>query len=57
VNDYYLPGVEFEPAQESSALFRRVRNRIARYDRLCRLGINQWGLLGRTIRANPCAVR
>ncbi len=46
VNDYYLPGVELEPAQESSALFRRVRARIAHYDRLCRLGINQWGLLG-----------
>jgi ubiquinone/menaquinone biosynthesis C-methylase UbiE len=46
VNDYYLPGVEFEPAQEASVLFRRVRARIARYDRLCRLGLNQWGLLG-----------
>ncbi len=44
--DYYLPGVELEPAQESSALFRRFRARIAHYDRLCRLGINQWGLLG-----------
>ncbi len=49
VNDYYLPGVEFEPAQESSALFRQVRARIARYDLLCKLGVSQWGLLGALI--------
>ena len=49
VNDYYLPGVEFEPAAEHSALFRKVRARIARYDYLCRLGIGQYGLLGAVI--------
>ena len=46
INDAYFPGVEFEPAMPHSVLFRRVRAQIARYDRLCRLGINQPGLLG-----------
>lgn len=45
INDYYLPGVEFEPAIAGNALFRRVSGKIARYDLLCRLGINQPGLL------------
>lgn len=49
VNDYYVPGVEFEPANESSALFRKVRSQIARYDWLCNLGISQYGLLGAVI--------
>ncbi len=34
---------------ESSALFRQVRARIARYDLLCSLGVSQWGLLGALI--------
>jgi ubiquinone/menaquinone biosynthesis C-methylase UbiE len=46
VNDYHLPGADAEPAEESCELFRRVRARIERYDRLCRIGISQWGLLG-----------
>jgi ubiquinone/menaquinone biosynthesis C-methylase UbiE len=45
VNDYYMPGVEFEPADPASALFRKVSGKISRYDLLCRLGINQPGLL------------
>jgi ubiquinone/menaquinone biosynthesis C-methylase UbiE len=45
INDYYLPGVEFEPAIAGNALFRRVSRKIARYDLLCRLGISQPGLL------------
>lgn len=45
LNDYYVPGAEFEPAQPGCRIFRRVRMRIARYDLLCRLGINQYGLL------------
>jgi len=49
VNDYYLPGVEFEPADPASALFRKVSGKIAHYDRLCRLGINQPGLLAAII--------
>lgn len=49
VNDYYLPGVEFEPADPASALFRRVSAKIARYDFLCRLGINQPSLLAAII--------
>lgn len=46
MNDYYLPGVEFEPAREESRLFRKIRSRIALYDRLCSFGISQYGLLG-----------
>jgi len=45
VNDYYLPGVEFEPAVRESALFRRVSRKIARYDFLCRIGVSQPALL------------
>jgi ubiquinone/menaquinone biosynthesis C-methylase UbiE len=49
VNDYYVPGVEFEPAVAGSALFRQVSAKISRYDLLCRLGINQPGLLAAII--------
>lgn len=45
INDYYLPGVEFEPAVAGNALFNKVSRKIARYDFLCRLGISQPGLL------------
>ena len=45
VNDYYLPGVEFEPAVAGNALFRTVSREISRFDFLCRLGISQPGLL------------
>jgi len=46
LNDYYLPGVEFEPADPANPLFRKVSGKIARFDFLCRIGINQPGLLG-----------
>ncbi len=49
INDAYFPRVEFERAEPASAVFRRVRRQIARYDRLCALGINQFGLLGAVI--------
>jgi ubiquinone/menaquinone biosynthesis C-methylase UbiE len=55
VNDYYLPGIEFEPAVEASALFRRVSAKISCYDLLCRLGINQPGLLATIIFKDPPA--
>jgi SAM-dependent methyltransferase len=45
INDYYLPGVEFEPSDPGNPLFRKVAGKIARYDFLCRLGISQPGLL------------
>lgn len=45
INDYYLPGVEFEPADPANRLFRKVTAKIARFDLLCKLGINQPGLL------------
>jgi ubiquinone/menaquinone biosynthesis C-methylase UbiE len=53
VNDYYMPGVEFEPAVEGSALFRQVSAKIARYDLLCRLGVSQPGLLAVIIFKSP----
>ncbi len=53
VNDYYLAGVEFEPATQDCALFRRVSRKIARYDILCRLGISQPGLLAAIIFKQP----
>ncbi len=46
INDYYLPGVEYEPADPANRLFRKVSGKIARFDLLCRIGINQPGLLG-----------
>ena len=45
INDYYLPGVEFEPAEAGNDLFRKVSRKISRFDLLCRLGISQPGLL------------
>ncbi len=36
LNDYYEKGVEFEKATEESPLFQKVKERIARADRLCR---------------------
>jgi len=56
LNDAYFPGVEFERAEPVSPVFRKVRDRIARYDRLCALGVNQYGLLGAAIlRLSPDA--
>jgi len=55
VNDYYMRGVEFEPAVEESALFRQVSAKISRYDLLCRLGINQPGLLAAILFKDPPA--
>lgn len=49
VNDYYLPGVEFEPAVPESALFRRVSGKIAKFDLRCKLGISQPSLLATII--------
>ena len=45
MNDYYLPGVEFETTEPSNRLFRKVTRKIARFDFLCKLGISQPGLL------------
>ena len=53
VNDYYLPGVEFEPATAGSKLYRQVSGTIARYDLLCRRGISQPGLLAAIIFQGP----
>lgn len=53
INDYYLPGVEFAPADEGNDLFRKIRSRIAQYDRRCRIGIGQYGLLGVVILKDP----
>jgi ubiquinone/menaquinone biosynthesis C-methylase UbiE len=53
LNDYYIAGSEFAPAAESNAMFRRIRRRIAQYDRRCRLGISQYGLLGAVILKGP----
>lgn len=45
INDAYFPGVEFERKNPESRAWRKLRAQIARYDRLCALGINQYGLL------------
>lgn len=45
INDYYLPGVEFEPAVVGNNMFKKVSGKISRFDFLCRLGISQPGLL------------
>ena len=45
INDYYLPGVEFERADPANRLFKEVSGKIARFDFLCRIGISQPGLL------------
>jgi hypothetical protein len=46
LNDFYVPGVEFASSDDADPVFRKVRRQIARYDRRCRLGIGQHGLLG-----------
>ena len=53
INDYYLPGVEFEPADPANRLFRRVAAKIARYDRLCKMGVSQPGLLAVVLFKRP----
>ena len=53
INDYYIAGSEFAPADESNAMFREIRARIAQYDLRCRIGINQYGLLGTVILKDP----
>ncbi len=53
INDYYLPGVEFASADESNDLFRKICARIPQYDRRCRIGISQYGLLGVVILKDP----
>ena len=55
INDYYLPGVEFEPADLSNRLFRRVSGQISRSDLLCRIGISQPGLLAVMLFKQPPA--
>ena len=49
LNDCYLPGVESAQANENNELFRKVRAQIRKFDWLCRLGINQYGLLSALI--------
>ena len=53
LNDYYIVGSEFAPADEGNAMFRKIRRQIAHYDLRCRLGINQYGLLGALILKGP----
>lgn len=53
MNDYYLPGVEFEPADPANRLFRKVTAKIARYDWLCKTGISQTGLLAVVLFKQP----
>ncbi len=40
LNDWYLKGVEFEPATKTSALFRTIQRRIAAEDRRSRRGLS-----------------
>lgn len=42
-NDYYESGVEYEPASESSAVFRRVRGEIEKQDKRCKRGMQVYG--------------
>jgi ubiquinone/menaquinone biosynthesis C-methylase UbiE len=53
INDYYIAGSEFAPADESNSMFCEIRARIAQYDRRCRFGISQYGLLGAVILKDP----
>ena len=53
MNDYYLPGVEFEPADPANRLFRKVTAKIVRYDWLCKMGISQPGLLAVVLFKQP----
>jgi len=53
INDYYLPGVEFEPSDPTNDLFRRVAGKIARYDLLCKMGISQPALLAVVLFKRP----
>lgn len=55
LNDYYVPGVEFEPAVADNAMFKAIKRKIARYDFLCRFGINQPGLLAVVLFKQPPA--
>jgi len=45
LNDFYLPGVEKEVLQKNSALFKKIKNKILFYDILCRLNLQNYGLL------------
>lgn len=40
LNDYYVQGVEFEKANETSELFRKVKAQIEARDRKCRESLN-----------------
>jgi len=53
INDYYLPGVEFEPIDPANRLFRKVARKIARFDFLCKIGISQPGLLAVVLFKQP----
>jgi ubiquinone/menaquinone biosynthesis C-methylase UbiE len=45
INDFYCRGLEKVPLDKNAKEFRLVRRKIAWFDFLCRLGINQHGLL------------
>lgn len=46
LNDHYVKGCEFEPAdREASAVFREIEDDVARHDAQCRLGVADYDLL------------
>lgn len=59
LNDYYEPGVEFEPATPQSALFRKVQEHIATADRHSRKGLSRYyhGMLVAVIVKHPMSPR
>ena len=59
LNDYYEKGVEFEKATDDSPLFRKVKERIDRADRLSRFGLNgcAYGILVAMIFKQPLESR
>ncbi|MDR2506403.1 MAG: class I SAM-dependent methyltransferase [Candidatus Accumulibacter sp.] len=46
INDHYIEGCEFEPADtDKSLIFKKIKRRIALLDMLCQAGINDYGML------------
>jgi ubiquinone/menaquinone biosynthesis C-methylase UbiE len=45
LNDYYLPGVEKEILAKNSPLFKKIKRKILFYDILCKLDLQNYGLL------------
>ena len=45
INDYYVNGVEFEEANDNSALFAQIKQKIANDDERCKRGYRNYGML------------